>query len=62
MPELIPCRVCEQGMASSAKQCPHCGHPNPNHQEPLNHLGCLGAAVVVVVSAWILYFLWPYLW
>ena len=57
MPELIPCGVCEQEMASSAKQCPHCGHPNPNHQEPLNHLGCLGAVVVVVVSILILLFL-----
>ena len=52
MPELIPCRVCEQEMASSAKQCPHCGHPNPNHQEPLNHLGCvdLTPKLVLLVS------------
>ena len=53
MPELIQCRVCKKEMASSAKSCPHCGDPNPNH---LDHWGCLGAVIVVIVS--ILILLW----
>ena len=54
MPELIQCRVCKKEMASSAKNCPHCGDSNPNH---LDHWGCLGAGIVVIVSALILLWL-----
>ena len=46
--ELIECRVCKREMASSAKKCPHCGNPNPDYRESLNHWGCVGASIVVV--------------
>ena len=54
MPKLIACSVCSQEISSSAKHCPHCGHPNP---EQLNHWGCLGAVIVVVVSTLVLLYL-----
>ena len=59
MPELTECRVCKKEMASSAKECPHCGDPNPDYRERPDPWGCVGAGVVVVAAGLILLMLGP---
>jgi len=51
---LEKCPVCRGSVSSSAKSCPHCGHPMTAGRSGLNSLGdtlgCLWTSILLIIG------------